>query len=31
VKETGIKIGTLLSRKNRAIKKLRDIISEYLV
>jgi len=30
VKETGEKLGTLLSRKNRAIKKLRKMIEEYI-
>ena len=30
VRETGEKLGTLLSRKNRAIKKLRKMIEEYI-
>ena len=30
VQETGEKLGTLLSRKNRAIKKLRKMIEEYI-
>ena len=30
VKQTGEKLGTLLSRKNRAIKKLRKMIEEYI-